>query len=741
MKRTQLKSFVRNIVKEAILKEMAGDNVDAAAATTRLTPNQRQVVSALMQRKFKPVKYTDAGNNRVNIVLELPYGIEVAGGNRWANVAPNGRINRDQLDVRTFLKGVMGEGQPVGGVKNDHEFDDGREAVMKAVNVEEASKKEGDTVQVADGSGVDSGKIGVIVPTEFKQTAGGLIPNEPGAYKPLPKGWLSVKFEDGHVASFPASRLQLPFPFLKDKALKEEDRKCDCGSGLPSEWALDGQGIPLVRVCDRCRKEKLSHYRPEILKHYTQADVDEPIEPDEQDEQTSSGAAGAYSSPFAFKKKKVREKIGPDGRYVDDMESALQLKSISGLSESVPMYDKDTHVHRQPCPCGSGLPSYVKLDARGKPLARVCKKCDDKGRKGKPVTLKDLRSTKRRGRNIGEIAGFGAALVSAAGGLAVYKILRSLIDNLATDKQWRRKKLTVAVIDSIFKAVKMRHPELKDEELYYFKQEVLSALDANKITTIEDLQQYLNSKKLEEVNIRNTIETGIFMTATLASMIYNALGNLFRTSLKSRWKNLPVTEANIDRLLGMIKIKNPSIKDDDIKRARADLIKVISDRSVGTMPELMKYLKSYFDYTLDEANKRGLDYQIIKRVKNASYKFFKANVENIQIAYKNGPDDIVFEVYLGPDWVRKFVRFHGVNRPFEVWDESKERFVPTNMFVRNFQEDTNIQEMTGTGAVAGYATPFAFTKNKDGSKRALDVTKKLGFKVAKSISEEENILK
>jgi hypothetical protein len=40
-----------------------------------------------------------------------------------------------------------------------------------------------------------------------------------------------------------------------------------------------------------------------------------------------------------------------------------------------------------------------------------------------------------------------------------------------------------------------------------------------------------------------------------------------------------------------------------------------------------------------------------------------------------------------------------------------------------------ITEMTTTGAVAGYETPNAFTKNKSGSKRATDATKKLGFKV------------
>lgn len=57
-------------------------------------------------------------------------------------------------------------------------------------------------------------------------------------------------------------------------------RICNCGSGFESEWEYDAQGIPLCRACPRCRAEKLSRYRPEILTHYTQADVDEPIEPD-----------------------------------------------------------------------------------------------------------------------------------------------------------------------------------------------------------------------------------------------------------------------------------------------------------------------------------------------------------------------------------------------------------------------------------------------------------------------------
>lgn len=52
-------------------------------------------------------------------------------------------------------------------------------------------------------------------------------------------------------------------------------------SDEPTWWEHDGRGIPLCRVCDRCRKEKLSAYRPEILRHYTEDDVNEPIEAEE----------------------------------------------------------------------------------------------------------------------------------------------------------------------------------------------------------------------------------------------------------------------------------------------------------------------------------------------------------------------------------------------------------------------------------------------------------------------------
>ena len=61
---------------------------------------------------------------------------------------------------------------------------------------------------------------------------------------------------------------------------KMHPSECRCGSGEYPEAEFDAQGIFLCYACSKCKAEKLSHYRPEILTGYTQEDVDEPIEED-----------------------------------------------------------------------------------------------------------------------------------------------------------------------------------------------------------------------------------------------------------------------------------------------------------------------------------------------------------------------------------------------------------------------------------------------------------------------------
>jgi hypothetical protein len=57
-------------------------------------------------------------------------------------------------------------------------------------------------------------------------------------------------------------------------------RECSCGSGEIQQAEYDARGIFLTYACDQCRKERLSHYRPEVLTD-SNYECDEPIEPED----------------------------------------------------------------------------------------------------------------------------------------------------------------------------------------------------------------------------------------------------------------------------------------------------------------------------------------------------------------------------------------------------------------------------------------------------------------------------
>lgn len=59
-----------------------------------------------------------------------------------------------------------------------------------------------------------------------------------------------------------------------------ERSQCQHTKDDGSWWEYDGRGIPLCRVCDKCREERLGKYNPAILGHYSESDVDERIEDD-----------------------------------------------------------------------------------------------------------------------------------------------------------------------------------------------------------------------------------------------------------------------------------------------------------------------------------------------------------------------------------------------------------------------------------------------------------------------------
>jgi hypothetical protein len=59
--------------------------------------------------------------------------------------------------------------------------------------------------------------------------------------------------------------------------ISNDGSTCSCGSGNLSWWEYDARGIPLCRVCDKCKKERLSHYRSDVLTDPNYW-ADEPIE-------------------------------------------------------------------------------------------------------------------------------------------------------------------------------------------------------------------------------------------------------------------------------------------------------------------------------------------------------------------------------------------------------------------------------------------------------------------------------
>lgn len=56
------------------------------------------------------------------------------------------------------------------------------------------------------------------------------------------------------------------------------DKLCRCGSGLPRHALYDARAIFVAYVCDECKEEVKSHYRPDIFEdadYWTDEPVDE----------------------------------------------------------------------------------------------------------------------------------------------------------------------------------------------------------------------------------------------------------------------------------------------------------------------------------------------------------------------------------------------------------------------------------------------------------------------------------
>lgn len=107
---------------------------------------------------------------------------------------------------------------------------------------------------------------------------------------------------------------------------------------------------------------------------------------------------------------------------------------------------------------------------------------------------------------------------------------------------------------------------------------------------------------------------------------------------------------------------------------------------------------------------------------------FRAAKNYIRISKKRDTDEFVVAWFTNGQ--RNEPKCYYTNDAIDAWNT----FALTKMEVDAANGGT-IKEDSGTGAVAGYSTPYAFSKKKSGSQRAMDVTTKMGYKKVKDISQ------
>lgn len=203
----------------------------------------------------------------------------------------------------TIINKLVGEGQPVGGVKNDHDFDEGRHGVMKAVNVDE---KVG-----FDGKYVDDMESGVAVKKLHKLDEDD--DTIPGTF--VDRG--QIKLEGG-----------IP----EETARKIAEHHWDVFN-----HSIDDRGVWNFQTRGQrwCCSVGMLNGKPAMLSSTTTPGRLNLLVGKElingirgMNEMSASGAAGGYQTPFAFSKRKSGSKRAMD------VTTKMGYKKVKGYSES-----------------------------------------------------------------------------------------------------------------------------------------------------------------------------------------------------------------------------------------------------------------------------------------------------------------------------------------------------------------------------------------------------------------------
>jgi hypothetical protein len=89
-----------------------------------------------------------------------------------------------------------------------------------------------------------------------------------------PDGRLTIKPSPDAIQSIKNGKYKDPVVVKMGHEIRSG---CGCGSGLQPRMEYDARGIELGNMCNKCKKDRLSKYRPEVLNN-PQYEADEPID-------------------------------------------------------------------------------------------------------------------------------------------------------------------------------------------------------------------------------------------------------------------------------------------------------------------------------------------------------------------------------------------------------------------------------------------------------------------------------
>ena len=468
----------------------------------------------------------------------------------------------EKIIKETIIRKLMGEGQPIGGVKNDHPFDAGRNNVMKAVNVAENDTPMMNTLEVYRETGVKCGK----------------------AQRKKDQGTVSHLMDWFH------------------KAVRMEPE-------LSRKLAIDSFNKGYREGTGYSKQQKPTYFR---------------------------------------------EKVGFDGKYVDDMESGVAVKKLHNLDEN-PIEYKQKFV-------------YPENFKKAKNYIRVTK----------------IQSTNE------------FAVYWFTNGKKDEKKCYYTNDSADAWNTFAVMKMSVDLANSNIKKNMSEYGRPTDKKFYMVTKKY-NMVGSQKNNNLKHLLDIAKSRKYDEFAIYRD-EQGFHSTAQLEYLVcwYQRDGGYY-TNMANK---------NPDLFKKMIHV------DDN------------GNFTIGNISGIKENEESLSGKFVNRGQIKlegGLDYETAYKIAKYHWDIFGQSGKDERGVWN-------FQTR-GDRWCCSVGMLNGQPAMLSITTTPGR----LQLLVGDELMLKKIDEMTGTGAVAGYSTPYAFSKKKSGSKRALDATTKMGYKKVKDI--------